>query len=886
MKNMIIIILTLLSFSVNTALRGQVANVDSLVKNLQQQLYNYPQEKVHIFTDKSDYFCGDTIWFRGFVVDAATHTPVNASKYLYVELVNPFDSIVNRVKIMERNGIYEGYMPVDIICPEGDYSLIAYTMFMSNLGNDYFFKKDITLKSPFSVQSEIRPKYTWNGDKLNVTVGCIERGKDIYRKYDEVAYTTWDDSRHIRRYGGEITSFSLKGKELSNPYILMSFGNYEKFLRLPQQTNKDFSVSIHPEGGYIIPDSENRIAFKAINEEGRGIDVSGTITDNHGNIICKTRTFHKGMGCFTITPQSGKRYKAEFTDSNGLKKVVELPEANSMASSLKLDFSGDTIIVSSHGNTPEGSFLMIHERGIAMASAGISNSSPQFFLKSWFPSGVIQILLLDRFGNTLSERMFFSRSNDMQYSEITPDSSLYMNRSKVKVKISLKDYSSGKASAAVSVTDNQLASGINRIPIDAQLLLQSDIKGTIEQPSYYFENISEDTDYALDLLMLTQGWRRYNIPEVMKGNYSYPRFPLEIGQEINGEVRRFIIGTPRQGININLMAPKVNYINLTSTDKDGKFSFGGFDFPDSTTFIFQAREKDGDRVRNFEIFNIRYPFSGFEPLLSDIKEKENDNLKNETMMINSDPTMREILLDEVTIIGRKKDLPEDIYELLSSKSYDNDYFKENNITTLREIIQKIAGVNEIDGYLYYRNRVLSYMVDGIIEENLSAPDFNEKDAIKIISSLNNYKVKFSDIELRYPMQMIERVDFIPPYMAVCFGPRAGGGVISIKTKDGSDLTENELLSYLKVYMPLGYQEPAEFYSPKYTVHDNAPGQTDYRSTLYWNPCVKFDNKGVGQIEFYTNDMENTSYKINIEGITDDGKIIKGEKTIEISPYSE
>ena len=81
---------------------GQTIPVDTLAKRLGEQVYQYPQEKIHVMTDKSAYFGGDTVWFRAFVVDASTHVPVKASKYVYVELTNAFDSLVSRVKIMER----------------------------------------------------------------------------------------------------------------------------------------------------------------------------------------------------------------------------------------------------------------------------------------------------------------------------------------------------------------------------------------------------------------------------------------------------------------------------------------------------------------------------------------------------------------------------------------------------------------------------------------------------------------------------------------------------------------------------------------------------------------------------------------------------------------
>ena len=103
---------------------------------------------------------GDTIWFRAFVVDAISHQQVATSKYIYVELRNPFNQVETRVKIMEHDGIYKGYVPLSLNIAEGPYMLTSYTMFMQNRGETYFLKKMIPVKSPFSTQVRINTQFT------------------------------------------------------------------------------------------------------------------------------------------------------------------------------------------------------------------------------------------------------------------------------------------------------------------------------------------------------------------------------------------------------------------------------------------------------------------------------------------------------------------------------------------------------------------------------------------------------------------------------------------------------------------------------------------------------------------------------------------------------
>ncbi len=66
-------------------------------QNLDWQVYNYPQEKIHVMTDKPYYITGDTVWLRAFVVNAVNHQPVDASKFVYVELISPMNEVSMRI---------------------------------------------------------------------------------------------------------------------------------------------------------------------------------------------------------------------------------------------------------------------------------------------------------------------------------------------------------------------------------------------------------------------------------------------------------------------------------------------------------------------------------------------------------------------------------------------------------------------------------------------------------------------------------------------------------------------------------------------------------------------------------------------------------------------
>lgn len=133
----------------------------------------------------------------------------------------------------------------------------------------------------------------------------------------------------------------------------------------------------------------------------------------------------------------------------------------------------------------------------------------------------------------------------------------------------------------------------------------------------------------------------------------------------------------------------------------------------------------------------------------------------------------------------------------------------------------------------------------------------------------------------YPLNIVERVDLIEGGNTVLWGDVGDSrGIISVTTKRGEDLDNAvQTLSARDVGFasPLGYQTPAEFYAPAYATEKARRSMApDYRTTLYWNPSVEFDETGRATVEFYTSDAP-ADYDISIEGVTQNGKIIQLKK---------
>ena len=115
-------IIVFLSFFVSgIALMGQTSEkhaVSTLQDSINTQMYIFPQEKIHLHTDRDMYIPGEKIWFKAYVTDALTHQTPTYSHYVYVELMNEADTLISRVMVrMNDDGMYHGHIFLSDMVP-------------------------------------------------------------------------------------------------------------------------------------------------------------------------------------------------------------------------------------------------------------------------------------------------------------------------------------------------------------------------------------------------------------------------------------------------------------------------------------------------------------------------------------------------------------------------------------------------------------------------------------------------------------------------------------------------------------------------------------------------------------------------------------------------
>ena len=547
------------------ALYGQEdAILNSAINNIAKQLVLFPQEKIYLQTDKPYYITGEKIFFRAFLLDAFSNRQDTLSRYIYVELINPADSVAQRVKIRrDSTYLFYGAIPLPENLPQGNYKIRAYTRYMQNQGESSFFSKQV---------------------------------------------------------------------RIGDPQMLKEKTNNSKYA---EQTEKDFDVSFYPEGGQLIAGQLSNIAFKALNSRGAALDITGKIVDSKGNTVTELKTFHDGMGDFFINPLPEEHYRAviQVKDEGYKVKEINLPMAQTNALALKALIRNDKLLISI--NKPDSAFypdlyLLIHSRGsIIYANAYDSEKNYIALNTSIFPSGVSHIILLTKDLQIISERLVFLLNDDNGTATFQTQKDSYHKRELVASKIQLVDEKQKTLVAgnfSIAITNDKEVVIDTTTSILSGILLSSELRGHIDNPEYYFQKGNKDAEQAADLLMKTNGWTRYAIPDIIQGKLSYPKIPFEQSQEITGTVKSGLRLKQAKNVGVSLVSLNSGFLDEAKTDENGRYVFSNFEFPDSTKYVVQAMNSKGKSKQTAELYVDKDTFPKIhttwtEPIVKKEKEK-------------------------------------------------------------------------------------------------------------------------------------------------------------------------------------------------------------------------------------------------------------------------
>jgi len=857
------------------------AVLDSAVNNIAKQLSVFPQEKIYLHTDKPYYITGEKIFFRAFLIEALSNRQEAISRYVYVELINPVDSVVQRLKIRrDSTYMFYGAIPLPEDLPQGDYQIRAYTQYMRNQGESSFFSKQVRISDPqiLSVQTESDFQIAEDG-KINASLRFTDaKSKEVIipqsislRLNQYPPFTRKPDKDGWIRL--KLTVPPNAPTRVLYVELTNSRNALKQYIPIPYPEG-DFDVSFYPEGGHLIAGQSSNVAFKALSSNGKSLDITGEVVDSKDNIVTVFKTLHDGMGDFYVNPLPDDHYQAVCHYGDRTLRF-DLPQVQKNVFALKTLAHDNKLWISINKQDslpyPE-LYLLIHSRGLVIfAKAWDFSKDFITFNKSILPSGITHILLLTKDLQIISERLVFLLSDDNGTAVFKTQKDSYHKREYVQSEIQLVDEKQKPLVAAgnfsIAVTNDREVIADTASSILSGILLRSELKGRIDNPEYYFQKGNKKAELAADLLMKTHGWTRYDIPKVMRGELSYPKIPFELSQEFSGMVKSGLLSKLAKGFKVSLISLSNGFFDMTETDENGRYRFGNFEFPDSTKYVIQAlNSKDkGKQMTELYVDEDTFPAIPATQNTYSIKEGKDsvfmDYVAKADLYYTYENGTRIVNLPEVQVRG--------VYKGKDNDKYKSVFYSSPDYSLSSDEIEKRGGTSDVKNLLYGIGGVMvsgnSIRIRGAAGPPLIVIDdvpYEASDDQEVVDNLN--MININDIGKLDVLKNISNT--------AAYGSRGANGVIVIYTKRGDG--HISLPSFnIKPLIPLGYQLPIEFYSPKYDTQESAnDSKPDFRTTIYWKPNVITDAEGNVKLDFYTAD-DPATYSVVIEGVSDDGKLI-------------
>ena len=531
-----------------------------------------PQEKVYLHFDYTGYFKGETIRFKAYVKRMDTDKPSAISSVLYVELVNPIGDVCERRTLKIENGEAEGDILLDsIVGASGFYEVRAFTRYMTNWGTPAVF-------------SRVFPIFSKPKTEGNYSNAVIDKVSFRHR----LPNTRVDDEGKVAE---------------STTDLAMN------------------SVKFYPEGGDLVRGLTSRVALSVTNKDGKHLAVKGALLNGQKQKIGEVETDETGRGVFEMVPNAtGGSMYVQLPDEKGKKKEYQLPEAKQEGCVLTLDMMDDEeIIATIHASQGmQGKLLgyvMMHNGTILACDTMTAQPvMEKRFERLSLPGGVSQFTLFDSNGQILSERLFFI----MPFA--TPADSIYVTTSMRSLtpccKIELELESAPNSSISFSAMDAATMTNGKEGNMKTWMLLSSELSGYIDSPDYYFEADDAEHRRAADLLMMVQGWRRYDW-QLMSGQKVLEKVePNEDGLYIFGVLKP---KSKKQNVgNVDLSMTLFNRKGQSMSGKAKTDSLGRYSFklPDcSGDWALQIKSEKEGEAQNYVITVDRH-FSPAMRLLS------------------------------------------------------------------------------------------------------------------------------------------------------------------------------------------------------------------------------------------------------------------------------
>ena len=592
-------------------------------------------------------------------------------------------------------------------------------------------------------------------------------------------------------------------------------------------------LSFFPEGGDLIDGIPTKVAFKAWDGKGMPAEVKGVLLEN-GKEIARLETVHDGMGFVFMLPRKTSSYKVVLSDGQEFSFAEVADSGLSIYLRKQTDEYLEFHLCQPKEAAPQKIRLTGRMRGklYCMAEGTLRDILRIKIPVKEFPlQGIAEFTLYNENGQPMAERLVYVHPERKLHIELNTDSARYFTRGKGKLNVKVTDEAGNPVQAhlGLSIFDRAYQNELNPENMLSYCHLSTEIKGNIHNPAYYFDGNNKDRLSALDLLLLTQGWRRYVWEKADTAMLADCFLSDEIkGRQILGKKKkRKELGNGEQLLQVSGPNAENRFVLIDSL---GKFVVptdlmlglrGGYvylkpmldkDEYKPSVIVEETFGKAGSLRKSCQSY---FPYMNPSQVLSE--------LQLDYPIISQDSS---ILLSEITVTGKK-----------------GRVFRDKMMGRLDSLAQISIGVSWVCGCnagsgTTFLNDYKGYSHHPVGSPTPPPPKKRLPPTIGETYAL----IKYEPVGRKDGKWIITAMDYV--------------------TYQGEEFTEEELLRMNNLWRVKGYYGTREFYQPDEL--DMQSPIPDARNVLLWKPDIVTDEKGEAEVEFFCSDI-NTSFVGVMEG---------------------
>jgi hypothetical protein len=737
--------------------------------------------------------------------------------------------------------------------------------------------------------------------KLYLVDGSFHQRLDL----SKVAYVELIDAQNkplvqakIEMHGGEGSgSFFLPVTAVSGNYTLRAYTNWMKngdvdyffhktvtlintqtalptnaVLSIPTDA---ITVRLFPEGGNMVVGLPGKIACQAMDASGKGLAFSGRIIDENNQAVANFRSLHAGIGSFTFTPTAGHTYKALIETNDGKQLTQELPAAYQKGTTMQLKEDGNDLSLHIENNSGDNlAYLLVHTRQLLVTARQITliNGKADITLdKNKLGDGISQITLFSSARQALCERLYFKYPTQTLELTARANAQTFNSRSKIDIDIAAAENNKNVTGASLSLSVFRIDS-LQQLPaedINSYLLLSSDLKGTIESPSWYFDRSNKTRVQAMDNLMLTHGWRRFAWEKVMQQNTpAFSFVPEYNGHLVTGSVidRRTGKPAPQIPAYLSIVGKRTQFYPSIS-DQKGQVRFEMKEMMGSSEIIVQTNNTRDSLYR----IDINNPFAETYaqrnmPPFRFLPTYANTLLHNSIGM----------QVQNIYTADKRRKFNDPQLDTVPFFKPDATYYLDayTRFITVEEVLREYVNFMDV---LHERGKLHVYLIDMTSQVFMRTKQtrYFVTDPLVLVDGVPMFDITHlmaMDPRKIRKLEILNHREFVKGSYF--------DGVLNWQTYT-ADLSDLELDPGVVAVDYEGLQPERIFYSPLYASGEDRNSRLpDFRNVLHWSPNLHTNETGHASAGFYSSDLKG-KYAVVVQGLSPDGKAASGLAFLEV-----